>query len=252
MFGAGIWNGVRLFSLSTISSSRTTNDKFFKILKYAKPVTSTNGYQVGDVIPRDLKIPLQAKQVPDYQYEAMYFKRQNRGLFGGVQRKRSKNSSESGNKSLRTHLPNIQKSKLWSETLGRTIQTKVSTKVLKTITKEGGLDNYLTKETPGRVKTLGLKGWGLKYQVLKQREFNELPKLKTETGEVQVYHIHNDGKQIIVGKNKLLKELYPLVRKSSLIKVTPTEFHRNHSYLTIGELVDKLQEHNYDFSSVSI
>lgn len=261
MFGSTIFKSVglatltpiRTFSQSMNISARNTNDKYYKILKYVKPVKDTSGYKAGDVIHKGLRIPLKSKQFPDYHFETMYFKRQNRGLFGGVQRKRSKTCSESGNKGLRVHLPNIQKSKLWSQTLSKAIQTTVSTKVLKTITKEGGLDSYLTKEKPGRVKTLGLKGWQLRYQVLKQMEHNELPQVPLENGQVQqVYHVHQDGKKITVGKYKLLKELYPLVARDSYTFVSPTQFNRNHRFLTIGEIVDKLQQYDYDFAQVTV
>ncbi|ODV79785.1 uncharacterized protein CANTADRAFT_89414 [Suhomyces tanzawaensis NRRL Y-17324] len=247
-----IIRGFSLYANLWQETPRRKQDKFYKILKYVKPVDTTE-YKAGQEITKGLSIPSKQKQYPDYAYETMFFKRQNRGLYGGLQRKRSKTSSESGNKNLRVHLPNIQKAKLWSETLNRAIQTKVLTKVLKTITKEGGLDNYLTKDKPARVKTIGLKGWRLRYEVLKKREFNELPKVEDASGNTrQVYYIHSDGKQITVGKNKLLKELYPLVVRDSYTPVSASEFRRNHSYLTSGELVDKLASYNYDFSAITV
>ncbi|KAK6457673.1 ribosomal L28 family-domain-containing protein [Scheffersomyces xylosifermentans] len=243
---------IRSFSSSVPAQARNKNDKFYKILKYVKPIDTTV-YEAGQELPAGVKIPITRPQFPQYAYETMFFKRQNRGLFGGVQRKRSKNCSESGNKSLRVHLPNIQKTKLWSETMNKSISIKASTKVLKTITKEGGLDNYLTKDKPARVKTLGLKGWQLKYQVLKQQELNQLPKVTDAEGaERQVLYIHEDGKRFVVGKNKLLKELYPFVRRDSYTEISPTEFGRTHNFLSIGEVVKKLEQYPFDFSKVTI
>ena len=43
---------------------------------------------------------------------------------------------------------------------------------IKTISKEGGLDQYLLKSTPARVKTMGLKAWQLRYRILQEREQN--------------------------------------------------------------------------------
>ncbi|KAK6461779.1 ribosomal L28 family-domain-containing protein [Scheffersomyces coipomensis] len=235
------------FSSSLINQVRKGNDKYYKILKYVKPIDSTV-YQAGQEIPRGFKVPGQKKLVPDYEYETMYFKRQNRGLFGGLQRKRSKNCSEAKNKTLRFHLPNVQKSKLWSETLNKAIQVKVTTKVLKTITKEGGLDKYLLKDKPARTKTLGLLGWKLRYEVLKKQEFNQLPVINNQ----QVFYIHKDGKQFTVGKYKLLNELYPLVQRDSYYPIGPVEFKRNHNYLTIEEVVNKLEEYSFDFSKVTV
>lgn len=58
---------------------------------------------------------------------------------------------------------------LWSETLNRKISIKMTAKVLKTISKEGGIDNYLTKEKSARIKELGPTGWKLRYRVLKEK-----------------------------------------------------------------------------------
>lgn len=224
-------------------------EKYYKITKYAKPVDDTK-YQAGDSA-EGVKIPLFRKQYPNYHYETMFFKRQNRGLYGGLQRKRSKTCSESKNKNLRAHKPNIVKAKLWSETLNKTIATRVSTTVLRTITREGGLDNYLLKDKPARVKTMGLKGWNLKYDIMKKREFNKLPKVEKDGNVQQVYYVHRDGMQITVGKNKLLEELWEFASKDTWTPITWKQFLLNHTYLTTEEIVDKLHHYNFDFSKVS-
>jgi large subunit ribosomal protein L28 len=48
----------------------------------------------------------------------------------------------------------------------RFIQVKVSTRVLRTIDKCGGLDEYLVGEKSARVKELGMKGWELRWRVM--------------------------------------------------------------------------------------
>lgn len=245
--GASIVGACRNLSTSPTMLARTTNDKFYKILKYVKPI-ETRQFQVGQEIPKGVRIPSQPREYPLYPYETMFFKRQNRGLYGGVQRKRSKTCSEAGNKGLRVHLPNIQKSKLWSETLGKLIQTRISTKVLKTINKEGGLDNYLTKDKPARVKTLGLKGWKLRYDVLKAQEFAQLQDpLLGKT----IYYVHQDGKRFVVGKQRLLSELYELVKRDSYTPVEPHVFRRGHSYMKTGEIVKLLEGYKFDFKKVT-
>lgn len=236
----------RFFSVS----APAYREKYYKITRYAKPVETTV-YKAGDSKER-LKIPATKKLYPDYHYEAMFFKRQNKGLFGGLQRSRSKTCSEAGNKGLRAHLPNIVPATLWSETLNRSISTKVTTSVLRTITKEGGLDNYLTKDKPARIKTLGLKGWQLRYDVMKQRELSELPLVKVEDKNRQVRYVHRDGKQVFVGRQKLLKQLFPIVKRDSYQPVTWGNFMKNHRYLTTEEIVDKLEGYNFDFSEVAV
>lgn len=224
-------------------------DKYYKILRYTKPIDTTV-YKAGDAIPKGVRVPKYKKLEPEYAYETTFFKRQNRGLFGGLQRTSSKSCSANGkNKNLRTHLPNIVKTKLWSETLNKLIQTHVTTTVLRTITKEGGLDKYLTKDKPARIKTLGLKGWKLRYQVLKAREAE---KLGSKDGK-KIYYVHpTDGKQITVGRGQLLRELYPLVYKDSYHPIEWKHFVKHHTVLTTQELVEKLESYNYDFSPITV
>ena len=45
---------------------------------------------------------------------------------------------------------------------------KVATRVLRTIDKVGGLDQYLLGEKAGRVKELGVEGWRLRWRVMKR------------------------------------------------------------------------------------
>lgn len=247
--GTVIGGASGLGAMRNMHQTAQAMEKYYKITKYAKPVDDTK-YKAGDSA-EGLNVPLFRKQYPNYHYETMFFKRQNRGLYGGLQRKRSKTCSESKNKSLRAHKPNIVKTKLWSETLNKNIATRASTTVLRTITREGGLDNYLLKDKPARVKTMGLKGWNLKYDIMKQKELNQLPKVEKDGEMHQVYYVHRDGLQIIVGKNKLLKELWEFASKDTWTPITWKQFLLNHTYLTTEEIVDKLHYYNFDFSKVS-
>lgn len=235
--------GARLFSCTSLVLA----EKYYKITKYAKPV-DTNVYSAGEEAPYNKVIPRVKKMYPEYEYETMFFKRQNRGLYGGLQRKRSKMCSESGNKTPRAHLPNIVRAKLWSETLNKQIKTRVSTTVLRTVTKEGGLDKYLLKDKPARVKTMGLKGWRLKYDIMKKNEIAENSKGTDQT----VYHILESGKKITVGRGKLLKALYPYVFKDNYEPIEWNQFLKTHTVLTTEELVQKLERYGYDFAPVSI
>ncbi|EPS45057.1 hypothetical protein H072_991 [Dactylellina haptotyla CBS 200.50] len=61
--------------------------------------------------------------------------------------------------------PNIKHKKLWSFGLGEWVTCKLSTNVLRTIDKVGGLDNYLLSEKPARLKELGPWGWELRYRL---------------------------------------------------------------------------------------
>ncbi|OBA23726.1 hypothetical protein METBIDRAFT_64862 [Metschnikowia bicuspidata var. bicuspidata NRRL YB-4993] len=234
--------GMRCFGIS----APTLREKYFKITKYARPIDTTV-YKAGDKIPSK-GVPTKNKLYPDYKYEAMFFKRQNRGLYGGLQRKRSKTCSESKNKNLRAHLPNIVKAKLWSETLNKCISTRVSTRLLRTVTKEGGIDNYLLKDSSAREKTMGLKGWRLRYDIMKTKELQE----RSAGSPKPVYHVLESGRKITVGKTKLLKHLYPFVYRDNYEPMDYEKFLRTHGYLTIAEVVSKLEHYKFDFNQVSV
>ncbi|KAI5951523.1 hypothetical protein KGF54_004597 [Candida jiufengensis] len=239
-------------SISTsipLSSSTSKNkiknyDKYYKILKYTKSIDETE-YQVGQSHPSGLRIPKEIPEFPKYKYETRFFKRQNRGLYGGLQRKRSKTCSEYFNKNLRSHVPNIRRAKLWSEILNKKINTRVSTRVLRTLTKEGGLDEYLLKSSPARFKTMGLLGWKLRYQLINKLEQNERG---FDTKQKPITFIHNDGRKFIKSKDELLNVLYDYVQKDSYYPVPPKIFVKEYGYLSIKDIVNKLDSYNHDFS----
>ncbi|KAI5952932.1 hypothetical protein KGF57_004120 [Candida theae] len=236
--------------LSTNKRNNKNYDKFYKILKYTKPIDETQ-YEIGQEHPRGLRIPQHIPEFPKYKYEARFFKRQNRGLYGGLQRKRSKTCSEYFNKNLRAHKPNIRRAKLWSEILGKKINVKVSTRVLRTLTKEGGVDPYLLKSTPARIKTMGLTGWKLRYQLLQQLEQKERGSVEINSGEEvrPVTFIHPvDGRKFVATKQELLAVLFDLVQRDSYYPIKPTEFEKQYSWLSMKEIVNRLDAYGYDFT----
>merc|ERR1712080_242707 len=122
-----------VFTVTQKNKKNKNFDKFYKILKYTKPIDETQ-YEIGQQHPKGLRIPSAIPEFPKYKYEARFFKRRNRGLYGGLQRKRSKTCSEYFNKNLRAHRPNIRRAKLWSEILNEKINVKVTTRELKPVT----------------------------------------------------------------------------------------------------------------------
>ncbi|KAK7204646.1 YMR193Wp-like protein [Myxozyma melibiosi] len=109
---------------------------------------------------------------PPYPYgDATVFKRSNRGLFGGLFPMKGHSITEKLERKInRRWVPNIVKATLYSEALKTRIKIPVATKVLRTIKREGGLDNYLTKEKSARIKELGPRGWRLRYAVLLRQQ----------------------------------------------------------------------------------
>lgn len=69
-------------------------------------------------------------------------------------------------KTRRYWRPNVQNKRLWSNALRKFVKTRVTARVLRTIDKVGGLDEYLLGEKAGRVKELGMGGWKLRWRVM--------------------------------------------------------------------------------------
>ncbi|KAJ6500613.1 50S ribosomal protein L24 [Mycena sanguinolenta] len=83
------------------------------------------------------------------------FKRAQFGLFQGKTKLYGNNVPFSLHKTRRTWLPNVQRKRLFSETLQSHVRVKVTTAALKTIKKKGGVDNYLMQTS---AEMLGWKG----------------------------------------------------------------------------------------------
>lgn len=74
------------------------------------------------------------------------------------------NVSHAKNKTKRKFLPNLQNVKFFSKTLDKSINMKVSVHALKSVEKNGGLDDYL-KKTSNRV--LAPEALAVKKSILK-------------------------------------------------------------------------------------
>lgn len=95
------------------------------------------------------------------------YKQSNTGLYG-LARIRFGNivTPKYEVKTRRKWRVNIHRKRLWSESLKAFVQTRVTTRVMRTIDKVGGLDEYLLGSKPGRVKELGPWGWRLRWRVM--------------------------------------------------------------------------------------
>lgn len=113
-------------------------------------------------------LPTSAPPPPPYPYPRNYFfKQANHGLYGGAKIQFGNNVSErTETKTRRKWIPNVKHKHLYSKALGRTLRMKVSTRVLRSIDKAGGVDEYVLGEKPARVKELGEEGWNLRWAVL--------------------------------------------------------------------------------------
>ena len=75
------------------------------------------------------------------------------------------NVSHSNRKTNRRFAPNIQKTSLLSETLGRKIRLRISVRALRTVQKKGGLDGFLLNTADAKLMPEALR---LKRKIKKQ------------------------------------------------------------------------------------
>lgn len=103
------------------------------------------------------------------QSDSHFFSESAQGLYGGATIQSGNKISKGRNKgkTLRKWYPNVRVEKLRSEALGVEMSIPTTARVMRTINKCGGLDQYLLGEKPARIKELGLLGWKLRWLVLR-------------------------------------------------------------------------------------
>ncbi|KAG5648428.1 hypothetical protein DXG03_005002 [Asterophora parasitica] len=90
------------------------------------------------------------------------FKRSQLGLFQGKMKQYGNNVPFSKHKTRRTWLPNVQRKRLFSESLGEDVRVKLTTRALRTIKKHGGLDKYVENQSS---KILGWEGLRIRLKI---------------------------------------------------------------------------------------
>ncbi|KAK4139934.1 ribosomal L28 family-domain-containing protein [Dichotomopilus funicola] len=128
-------------------------------------------YKQTSVPGSDLRIPTASgahPEIPPYPYgPRQTYHQSNTGLYGSASIRFGNNVSEKNEiKTRRNWRPNVQQKRIWSKSLGMFVRTRVTTRVLRTIDKVGGLDEYLLGRKPQRVKDLGPWGWKLRWRIM--------------------------------------------------------------------------------------
>lgn len=207
----------RTFSTSAVAATRTykhiTRRKAFNQDLYLEP---RNMPAVGDKkTAYKVVIPKSKAKYPPYPYgESFTFKRGDRALFGGRTLGNGYTSSEFKNKTLRKWKPNAQKATLESEALGKRVRITTVPRVLSTIKREGGLDNYLTKDTPLRIKEIGVFGWNLRHKILSAKNYyadKSFQPVKTNGGWMHSWglvELKGEKLDLVAKKSTLADHLY--------------------------------------------
>jgi large subunit ribosomal protein L28 len=127
------------------------------------------------VLPR-LSVPL-----PPYPPgPSRVYKQGDRGLYGGTKvmfgnhvAEAPHHSQKAGKKVRRRWNPNVQYHQLYSESLGRSFRFRLTTGVMRTIDRVGGLDNYLLEGGLNRIKQLGVAGWHWRWHLMQTKSYND-------------------------------------------------------------------------------
>ena len=149
-------NGLRPLTrgLSTLRLQPTT----------ARTFTTTSTRCTKTIQPHKIPPPLAPAYPPG---DHLLYKQSNNGLYGSARISFGDNiSGRNKIRTPRTWKPNIHRKKLWSKSLGAWVKTRLTTRVYRTIKKEGGLDEYLVGHKKRRVEELGPAGWRLRWLVM--------------------------------------------------------------------------------------
>ncbi|KZM20932.1 uncharacterized protein EKO05_0006317 [Ascochyta rabiei] len=132
------------------------------------PLQRRKGGDLGSHLPKH--VISQDPHIPDYPYgDHALFKQANRGLYGEQMIQFGNNvSRKTETKTRRKWTPNVLSKSLYSVALKKRIKLRVTSNVMKTIDREGGLDEYLLKDSVQRIKELGPTGWALRWTLMQR------------------------------------------------------------------------------------
>ena len=120
--------------------------------------------------------------MPTYPYgPSTFYKQSNFGLYGTQKIRYGNTVSEKNEIKNRRHWrPNVHFKRLWSDALNMFVRVRITTRVLRTVDKVGGLDEYLLGEKAGRIKELGMGGWKLRWRIMQTEKVKERFRLQRE------------------------------------------------------------------------
>jgi large subunit ribosomal protein L28 len=170
------------FAQSPQSLARTFTSTAWALA--ANPLKQRKGGDLGSHLPKYV-IP-QNIAIPDYPYgPSQLFKQQDKGLYGGKSIHFGNNVSEKTETTTRRYWkPNVLNKALYSVGLKKKIKLRVTSSVIKTIDREGGLDEYLLKQSDSRIKELGPLGWALRWTLLQRPSI--IRRMRREAAELGV------------------------------------------------------------------
>ncbi|PTD08971.1 hypothetical protein FCULG_00010693 [Fusarium culmorum] len=96
------------------------------------------------------------------------------GLYGSARIRFGNTVAEKyNNKARRFWRPNVHVKVFKLPALDANVKTRLTLRVLKTIRREGGLQEYLLKSKPARIKELGPGGWNLRWLLMQSKDIQK-------------------------------------------------------------------------------
>ncbi|KAL8961522.1 MAG: hypothetical protein Q9193_001931 [Seirophora villosa] len=144
------------------------------------------------------------RDVPPYPHgPSLLYQQSNFGLYGGARPQFGNKVSERNEiKTRRKWVPNVHEKRLWSAAMNRYVRVKVQARVLRTIDKEGGLDEYLMGDSQARIKELGMKGWRMRWRLMQTGWWKErVKRRRIELG------LRPEGVEMVLSDAELLGEV---------------------------------------------
>ncbi|KAK8135089.1 hypothetical protein PG984_007101 [Apiospora sp. TS-2023a] len=159
--------------LFAAASAKTTTSTVAATFATSSRRTFTTTAPTQRQTPTHLTVP--KEQIPDYPYGPFRtYKQRNSGLYGTSKIRFGNTISAKWQIKAATHWkPNRHTKRLWSPSLNMFVRTRLTTGVLRTIDKLGGIDNYLLGAKARRLKELGPAGWRLRWKVMQSGPVQE-------------------------------------------------------------------------------
>lgn len=128
------------------------------------------------------RLKFEHSKVPPYPHgPSLFYKQSNFGLYGTQKIRYGNMVSEKNEiKTRRYWRPNVHSKRLWSHALGRFVKTRITTRVLRTVDKVGGLDEYLLGEKASRIRDLGMAGWKMRWRIMQTPKVKERFRVQRE------------------------------------------------------------------------
>jgi large subunit ribosomal protein L28 len=171
---AGRLSSPRTLLYASQAPSRTAVPRTYATVDSPPPVVVQNPLKrrkkgdLGSHLPKHI-IPADTYMPPYPHGDHALYKQANRGLYGDQMIQFGNNVSvKTETKTRRDWKPNVLNKALYSVALKKKVKLRITARVLKTMDREGGLDEYLLKDDEHRVKELGPLGWALRWTLMRQ------------------------------------------------------------------------------------